>query len=81
MGHFQTLLNHPVFAGIITILLGVGLSCMFRNSCENGLCILHIAPSYNLQDETFKWNGNCYKYNREKVACPLKGEEIIHPLA
>ncbi len=79
MGHFQTLLDHPVFAGIITILLGVGLSCMFRNSCENGMCIIHIAP-HSLQNETFKWNGNCYKYIQEKIACPLKGE-IIHPLS
>lgn len=54
---------------IITIIIGIGLACIFRTSCENGLCITYLSPP-DLDGAKFRWKNNCYQYKRINVNCP-----------
>lgn len=75
MGYFEKLLNNSTFSVIVSVILGIGLACIFRNSCKNGICLIHVAP-HPLDNEEFMWNGNCYKYKKQIINCPMNKEII-----
>jgi hypothetical protein len=55
---------------IMSILLGLGLSSLFRKSCKNRNCIVFKAPSIKeIKDKTFEFNNKCYKYNETNIKC------------
>lgn len=76
MSLFSNVLNNGIGAVLITIIIGVGLACIFRSSCKNGVCITHLAPP-SLDGKEFKWKNNCYKYTRENTKCPKDDSLII----
>ena len=55
---------------ILSILLGLGLSSLFRKSCKNRNCIVFKAPLMkDIKDKTFEFNDKCYKYTETNIKC------------
>lgn len=55
---------------ILSILLGLGLSSLFRKSCKNRNCIVFKAPAIkDIKDKTFEFNNKCYKYTEKNIKC------------
>ena len=47
----------------ISILLGLGLATLFRESCKSRSCIVYQSPSLSeLNTKTYKHNGKCYTF-------------------
>ena len=48
---------------LLSILLGLGLSAIFKKSCDSKNCfILESPPLDELRETTYKHNDKCYKY-------------------
>jgi len=55
---------------IISIIWGVGLSCLFRKVCVGRECIIYKAPDPNkIKNSIFLHNKKCYKYETETTKC------------
>ena len=74
----QKLINSNAGKYIISILLGIGLSTLFRNACNDRKCIIFKAVSpENVKDNIeFKVDNNCYKYTHEQVKCSDDNSEL-----
>lgn len=66
----QKLLNSDAGKYIVSILLGIGLSTLFRNACNDRKCIVFKAVSpEEVRNKIFKVGEKCYKYNSEQIDC------------
>ena len=73
----QKILNSNAGKYIISILLGIGLSTIFRNVCNDRKCIVFKAVSpENVKDKIFKLGDKCYSYVHEQVQCSNDNKEI-----
>ena len=64
---------------IISIILGLGLSAIFRNTCNGRNCIIYKAPKPNdIQGHIFKHDDTCYTFSSHSKTCPINEEKIIN---
>jgi len=64
-------LETPTGNIIISILLGFGLSTIFKMTCKDKNCVIYTSPD-NLNDiknDIYSFNGNCYQYSPKEVKC------------
>ena len=55
---------------LFSILLGLGLSTVFRMSCKGKNCIAFNAPPVEeIKDKVFKYDNKCYKYEPTQTKC------------
>jgi hypothetical protein len=55
---------------IVSILWGLGLSCMFRQACKGRGCIVMRAPNPNdMINDVYSFNNSCYKYSIQNTKC------------
>ena len=55
---------------IISIILGIGLSTLFRKSCEKRNCIVFRAPPLEtLEKNTYRYNNKCYNFKETAMKC------------
>lgn len=58
---------------IISIIWGLGLSCLFRKVCKGRNCIIYKAPDNNIiKKNIYKYDKKCYKFNTEITDCKNK---------
>jgi hypothetical protein len=56
---------------LISIIWGLGLSCLFRKVCKDRSCIVYKAPDKDsLLGKIYKFGDDCYKYSMKVVNCP-----------
>lgn len=55
---------------IISIILGLGLSTLFRKECKGEQCIFFTSPPINeLEKETYVYGDKCYTYVNKSEMC------------
>ena len=55
---------------VISIILGLGISSMFRKSCNGENCRVFKAPhSKNIKGKIFKKDDRCYSVKEKNVTC------------
>ena len=55
---------------IISILLGLGLSTIFRRVCNDRNCLIFKAPTMDkIDDKIYRFDGECYKYKANAIKC------------
>jgi len=55
---------------IISVLLGLGLSTLFRKVCNERNCLVFKAPGIDKIDEKiYKYDNKCYKYKASALQC------------
>tara|TARA_B100001094_G_scaffold330313_1_gene395227 strand:+ start:374 stop:577 length:204 start_codon:yes stop_codon:yes gene_type:complete len=64
---------HKLFNGkIISIIWGLGLATILRHACIERQCIIIKGPHpYDIENNNYKFNDKCYKYEAESVSCPI----------
>tara|TARA_Y100000591_G_C21651224_1_gene602943 strand:- start:398 stop:640 length:243 start_codon:yes stop_codon:yes gene_type:complete len=73
----QKILNSDAGKYIISILLGIGLSTLFRNACNDRKCIIFKAVSpENVKDKIFKLDNQCYTYTHDQIKCSDDNSEL-----
>lgn len=67
---FKRLLNTDVGKIIISIMLGIGIACLFRQACNEKNCIrFEGAVITDIHDKTYKHDEKCFKYVAKSVKC------------
>ena len=62
---------------IISVLLGLGLSTLFRKVCNDRNCLIFKAPTIDkIDDKTYKFDDKCYKYKAHAIECKKNSEYI-----
>ena len=55
---------------IMSIILGIGLATFFRSVCKGKKCrIISSPPIEEIEDQTYKFDGKCYKMEKSAVKC------------
>jgi hypothetical protein len=72
-------LNTPVGRIIISVLLGLGLASIFRNSCYSKKeCIAFTAPKMSdIENQVYKFNDKCYTFHLTSRTCMKPPKEQI----
>lgn len=55
---------------LLSIILGLGLACIFKMSCDSKNCIVYKAPDYS-EKKVIKYNGNCYEPTEQAESCDV----------
>jgi hypothetical protein len=75
--HFNRLLNTPFGKILISIIMGIGLACLFRTACNEKNCIrFEGAVIGDIHDKIYKHDEKCYKYVAQSTRCN-KHKKII----
>lgn len=54
----------------ISVLLGLGLASLFRQTCVNGKCIvIQGPPLQETKNKIYKIDNECYKYSAVSTIC------------
>jgi hypothetical protein len=53
---------------ILSIVLGLGLACIFKMSCDSQNCIVYRAPDYS-ENKIIKYNDKCYEPIEHMETC------------
>ena len=57
----------------VSILLGIGLSSLFRKVCNDRNCLVFKGPSYDkINEQVFEFQSKCYKYTADSKKCDAK---------
>jgi hypothetical protein len=68
--NYKNLLNSDTGRMVISILLGLGLACLFHKVCKDKDCINFAGPIINKVDgKIFQHDGKCYTYKARAVKC------------
>ena len=71
------ILNTDLGRIIISILLGLGLSTIFKKSCSGQSCITHHGPILGQIDgKTYQYGDKCYQYTISPIQCDPKKKSV-----
>ena len=67
----RNFMTTDVGKNLFSILLGLGLSSIFRMACKGKNCVIYSSPEFNKEilDKVYLYDGKCYKYTPENVKC------------
>ena len=55
---------------LMSVLLGIGISTLFRKVCKERNCLVFKAPKMDkIKDKVFKFNEKCYTYTENLRKC------------
>jgi hypothetical protein len=55
---------------ILSIIWGIGLSCLFRKVCIERKCVVYSAPDPNtITKNVYLFDNKCYKYTTKNTLC------------
>ena len=60
---------------ILSIVLGLGLACIFKTCCDSHNCIVYKAPEYD-EKKIIKYNDKCYQPDEHMETCDATKEII-----
>ena len=62
---------------LMSILLGIGISTLFRKACKERNCLVFKAPSFDkIKDKVFKFDNKCYTYKENMKHCD-KNKQVV----
>jgi hypothetical protein len=62
---------------LMSVLLGIGISTLFRKVCKDRNCLVFKAPQYEkIKDKIFKFDNKCYTYKDNIKQCD-KNKQIV----
>lgn len=76
MSVFSHILSDRLGSILVSVILGLGLSAMFRKVCKNRDCIVLRAPHpRKIKGHVFSWRDQCYQFRKVPTSC--KGKDPI----
>jgi len=62
---------------LLSVVLGLGLACIFKMSCDSQNCIVQCAPDYS-EKKIIRYNDKCYEPNEHMETCDPTKKIIEH---
>lgn len=70
MMNMMKTLQTPAGRIMISIIMGLGLASLFRQSCKGTNCrVFKAAPLKDIEGKIYKKDNQCYTMNRHEVTC------------
>ena len=67
---FSNILKRKYISYVISIILGIGLSSLFKKTCKTHNCVVRVGPKpENILNQSFKHNNKCYEFAHESKPC------------
>jgi hypothetical protein len=60
---------------VLSVVLGLGLSCVFKMSCDSRSCMVYKPPDYS-EKKIIKYNNKCYTPTEHMETCDTNKEII-----
>ena len=78
MVDYWALMEQPIFAAIISFLIGFGIAAMFRPMCKGADClVINGPPVKDVIDKVYQMGERCVEFTTEVVDCPKDGSDIV----
>ena len=62
---------------LMSVLLGIGISTLFRKACKDRNCLVFKAPQYEkIKDKIFKFDNKCYTYKENIKRCDKNKQTV-----
>ena len=73
----KRIINSPRGKILIAVLLGFGLSTLFRKACKDSKCMDFKAPPIDkINGQMYEYNTKCYTFESKTVDCDNKRKTI-----
>ena len=67
---FDKFMNTSSGQFIMSVVLGLGLSTLFRKACKERNCIVFKAPAFKeVENKVFGFRNKCYKFKENATQC------------
>lgn len=81
MNQFIAMLETKTGVILVSVILGLGLSAIFRKACKDNRCIVIKGPPMkDIQQFTYKLDDQCFKYTPVVTDCKESSEGEHQPL-
>ena len=71
--YLEKFVNSSTGRTVMSIILGLGLATLFRSVCKGKRCqIMASPPMDEIVDQTYRFDGKCYKMEKHAVKCDKK---------
>jgi hypothetical protein len=68
--NYWLMMEDPLFATIVSFLIGFGIAAMFRPMCRGADCVvLHGPPVKDVIDKVYQMGEKCVEFTTEIVDC------------
>tara|TARA_B100001057_G_scaffold198759_3_gene199353 strand:- start:23122 stop:23364 length:243 start_codon:yes stop_codon:yes gene_type:complete len=63
---------------IFSIILGLGLATLFRESCKNSNCmVFKMAKIGEVKGQIFEFDDSCYKFEEKSISCKSANQQTL----
>tara|TARA_Y100000816_G_C25862057_1_gene450089 strand:+ start:285 stop:527 length:243 start_codon:yes stop_codon:yes gene_type:complete len=74
---FRKLIGSDIGRILLSIILGLGLSAIFKKTCDNRSCLVFESPPLDeLREKTYEYNKKCYQFAERQVKCDKKKQKV-----
>jgi hypothetical protein len=72
------MMEQPLFAAIVSFLIGFGIAAMFRPVCRDGECIvINGPPVKEVINKVYQMGEKCVEFSTEITDCPKDSKEVV----
>jgi|TARA_X000000950_G_scaffold289533_1_gene415004 hypothetical protein len=74
---FRKLINSENGRILLSIILGLGLSAIFKKSCDSRSCLVFESPPLEeLRENVYEYNKKCYTFTEKQVKCDKNKQKV-----
>ena len=76
--HLQDFIRSSTSRVVFGVIMGLGLSSLFRKTCHGRSCMVFKAPDMEETKKfTFKYDGKCFTYNINSTNCDYSRVSVV----
>jgi len=74
---FRKLINSENGRILLSIILGLGLSAIFKKTCDSRSCLVFESPPLEeLRESIYGYNNKCYRFAEKQVKCDKNKQKV-----
>lgn len=77
MVNLKKFINSKIGKYLISAILGLGISGLFKMSCDNRSCLVYKGPEFEDDKKVVKYDNKCYKVEEKMQSCESNNNETL----
>ena len=76
--YLKNIINSERGKIVFSIILGLGLASLFRQSCKSNNCLIFKVPKLDkIKDKVFGYNKKCYNFSSSSINCNETNNNLL----
>ena len=76
--YLKNIINSERGKIVFSIILGLGLASLFRQSCKSNNCLIFKVPKLDkIKDKVFNHNNKCYTFSSSSINCNETNNNLL----